>query len=55
MTDGPWNDHMEYDCYKADRLGKKARIVGFFVPYHDVEGVTTPSKERFIPWKVWAW
>lgn len=20
---------MEYDCYKADRLGKKARIVGF--------------------------
>ena len=36
---------MEYDCYKADRLGKKARIVGFFCPLprcgrsdHAIEG-----------------
>lgn len=44
MTDGPWNDHMEYDCYKADRLGKKARIVGFFLPYHDVEDLLIKVK-----------
>ena len=35
---------MEYDCYKADRLGKKARIVGFFLPYHDVEDLLIKVK-----------